>query len=75
MNTLSQNYNDWNIEEEDNTEVAPKKRGILKLSDEVMKEASRSIKEKGIKTADLKGLSEKGIKLPIDEPCFPIKVH
>jgi hypothetical protein len=40
-----------------------------------MKEASSSIKEKGIKTSDLKKISERGIKLPIDEPCFPIQVH
>ena len=40
-----------------------------------MKEASKAIKEKGIKTADLIELSERGIKFPIDEPCFPIQVH
>jgi hypothetical protein len=37
-----------------------------------MKEALTAIKEKGIKSIDLLKLSERGIKLPIDEPCFPI---
>ena len=40
-----------------------------------MKEAIKSIEEKGIKTSDLEELSARGIKLPIDEPCFPIQVH
>jgi hypothetical protein len=40
-----------------------------------MKEASRSIKEKGIKTSHLKKFSEMVIKFPTDEPHFPIKVH
>jgi hypothetical protein len=40
-----------------------------------MKEASESIKEKGIKTSHLKELSEMGIKLPIDQPCFHIQVN
>jgi hypothetical protein len=34
-----------------------------------------SIKEKAIKISHLKELSENGIKLAIDEPCFPIQVH
>jgi hypothetical protein len=40
-----------------------------------MKEVSRSIKEKVIKTSHLKELFEMGIKFPIDKPCFPIQVH
>ena len=40
-----------------------------------MKEAIKSIEEKGIKTSDLEELSARGIKLPIDEPCFPIQVQ
>ena len=40
-----------------------------------MKEAIKSIQEKGIKTSDLRELSEKGIVLPVDDPCFPIQVH
>jgi hypothetical protein len=65
LNTIHQNYNDWHIEEE---EVIHNKRGILELSNEDMKEASRSIKEKGIKTSHLKELSEMGVKLPNDKP-------
>jgi hypothetical protein len=41
--------------------VIHNKRGILELSSEYMKAASRSIKEKGNKTSHLKELSEKGI--------------
>jgi hypothetical protein len=52
-----------------------KKPCILKLTDETMKEASESIREKGIKTLHLKELSEMGIKLPIDQTCFPIQVN
>jgi hypothetical protein len=52
-----------------------KKPGILKLTDETMKETFESIKEKGIKTSHLKELSEMGIKLPVDQPCFPIHVN
>jgi hypothetical protein len=40
-----------------------------------MKEASESIKEKGIKTSHLKELSEMGMKLPINQPYFPIQVN
>jgi hypothetical protein len=40
-----------------------------------MKEALIAIKEKGIKSIDLLKLSKRGIKHPIDEPCFPIQVH
>jgi hypothetical protein len=40
-----------------------------------MKEALIAIKEKGIKSIDLLKLFERGIKLPIDEPFFPIQVH
>jgi hypothetical protein len=40
-----------------------------------MKEASKAIKEKAIKTSHLKELSKMGVKLPIDQPCFPIQVN
>ena len=46
-----------------------KKGGILKLNKEAMKIASKDIKEKGIKTSDLKELSERGVKFPDDQPC------
>ena len=76
LEIISRNYQDWNIEEFDEKELFPeKKRGILKLNEETMKEASKAIKEKGIKTFHLKELSEMGVKLPIDQPCFPIQVN
>jgi hypothetical protein len=50
-------------------ELFPKKKpGMLKLTNETMKKASKSIKEKGIKTSHLKELSEMGVKLPINQP-------
>ena len=71
METISRNYEDWNIEE-----IFPEKKGgILKLNYENMKEASKTMKEKGIKTSHLKKLSEMGLKLPIDHPCFQIQVN
>jgi hypothetical protein len=44
------------------------KRGTHELYNEDMKEASRSIEEKVIKTSHLKELSEMGVKLPNDKP-------
>ena len=40
-----------------------------------MKLASKDIKEKGIKTSHLKESSERGVKFPDDQPCFPIPVN
>jgi hypothetical protein len=51
------------------------KPGMLKLTDEIIKEASKSIKEKGIKTSHVKELPKMGVKLPIDQPYFPIQVN
>jgi hypothetical protein len=44
----------------------PKKRGMIELNDEVMREAKKSLKEKGIKSEDVKNLP------PIEELCKPI---
>jgi hypothetical protein len=33
----------------------PKKRGMIELNDEVMREAKKSLKEKGIKSEDVVG--------------------
>jgi hypothetical protein len=65
MAKISQNYDDWNIPEATPTPT-PKKRGIIKLNDEVMREAKKSLKEKGIKSEDVKNLS------PVEELCKPI---
>jgi hypothetical protein len=76
LDTISRNYEDWNIERMNKEGLFPEKKpGMLKLTDETMKEASKSIKEKGIKTLHLKELSKMGVKLPIDQPCFPIQVN
>jgi hypothetical protein len=48
------------------TEPTPKKRGMIELNDEVMREAKKSLKEKGIKAKDVKNLP------PIEELCKPI---
>ena len=75
LNTITQNYYDWHIEEEEKSEKIHNKRGIHKLSNEDMEEAHKSMKEKGIKSSHLKEFSEMGVKFPIDQPCFPIQVH
>jgi hypothetical protein len=49
------------------TELTPKKRGMIELNDEVMREAKKSLKEKGIKSEDVKNLP------PIEELCKPIR--
>ncbi|KAK1694041.1 hypothetical protein QYE76_010738 [Lolium multiflorum] len=63
MARISKNYDDWHIPESTPT---PKKRGMIELNDEVMKEAKKSLKEKGIKSEDVKNLP------PIEELCKPI---
>ena len=60
---ISQNHDDWNITEPTPT---PKKRGMIELNDEAMREAKKSLKEKGIKSEDVKNLP------PIEELCKPI---
>jgi hypothetical protein len=67
MAKISQNYDDWNIPEATPTPApTPKKRGLIELNDEVMREAKKSLKEKGIKSKDVKNLP------PIEELCKPI---
>jgi len=73
---ISQNYDDWVMTEQESTPEPeptstlepeplpkPKKRGILELSNEVMKEAKKSLKEKGIRAEDVKYLP------PMEEIC------
>src|SRR3954451_11828667 len=60
---ISKNYDDWNIPESTPT---PKKGEMIELTDEVMKEAKKSLKEKGIKAEDVKNLP------PIEGLCMPI---
>jgi hypothetical protein len=63
MAKISKNYDDWHIPEPTPT---LKKRGMIELNDEVMKEAKKSLKEKGIKAEEVKNLP------PIEELCKPI---
>jgi hypothetical protein len=78
MAKISQNYDDWTMAESTPAPIpplTPKKRGMIKLNDEVMREAKKSLKEKGIKSEDVKNLP------PIEELCKPnpcsstIEVH
>jgi hypothetical protein len=65
MAKISKNYDDWNIPEPTPTPT-PKKRGMIELNDEVMREAKKSLKEKGIKSEDVKN------QPPIEELCNQI---
>jgi hypothetical protein len=73
MAKISRNHEDWTLVEPTPTptpalaiEPTPKKRGMIELNDEVMREAKKSLKEKGIKSEDMKNLP------PIEELCKPI---
>jgi hypothetical protein len=70
---ISKNHDDWEQPEptpEPTPEPIPtpilKKRWMIELNDEVMREAKKSLKEKGIKSEDVKNLP------PIEELCKPI---
>ena len=57
MAKISQNHDDWTIPEPTPTPTPiPKKRGMIELNDEVMREAKKSLKERGIKSEDVKNL-------------------
>jgi hypothetical protein len=69
MAKISQNYDDWTMAEPTPVPTpvpTPKKRGMIELNDEVMREAKKSFKKKGIKSEDVKNLP------PIEELCKPI---
>jgi hypothetical protein len=79
MAKISQNYDDWTTAESMSAPTpmptptqapmpvpTPKKRGMIELNDEVMREAKKSLKEKGIKAEDVKNLP------PTEELCKPI---
>jgi hypothetical protein len=66
MAKISRNHDDWTLVEPTlapTPEPSPKKRGMIELNDEVMREAKKSLKEKGIKSKDVKNLP------PIEELC------
>jgi hypothetical protein len=73
MAKISQNHDDWTLVEltpaptpTPTLEPTPKKRGMIELNDEVMREAKKSLKEKGNKSEDVKNLP------PIEELCKQI---
>jgi hypothetical protein len=69
MAKISQNHDDWTLVEPTpapTPEPTLKKRGMIELNDKVMREAKKSLKEKGIKSEDVKNLP------PIEELCKSI---
>jgi hypothetical protein len=73
MVKISQNHDDWTMAESTPTsmpaptpEPTPKKREMIELNDEVMRKTKKSLKERGIKSEDVKNLP------PIEELCKPI---
>ncbi|KAK1687108.1 hypothetical protein QYE76_047956 [Lolium multiflorum] len=59
---IGRNHDDWSTIEPTPTPIV-KKRGMIKLNDEDMREAKKSLKEKGIKPEDVKNLP------PIEDLC------
>ena len=53
LNSILKNYDDWTLPEPP-AKPTPKKRVILYLSPDDMQEAKKSMKEKGIKSEDIK---------------------
>ncbi|KAK1647389.1 hypothetical protein QYE76_065194 [Lolium multiflorum] len=62
---IGRNHDDWSTPEPTPTPIV-KKRGMIKLNDEDMREAKKSLKEKGIKPEDVKNLP------PIEDLCETI---
>ncbi|KAK1648528.1 hypothetical protein QYE76_066333 [Lolium multiflorum] len=59
---ISKNHDDWSTPEPTPTPIL-KKRGMIELNDEDMREAKKSLMEKGIKSKDVKNLP------PIEDLC------
>ncbi|KAK1668782.1 hypothetical protein QYE76_056941 [Lolium multiflorum] len=59
---ISKNHDDWSTPEPTPTPIL-KKRGMIELNDEDMREAKKSLMEKGIKSEDVKNLP------PIEDLC------
>ncbi|KAK1628698.1 hypothetical protein QYE76_003013 [Lolium multiflorum] len=59
---IGRNHDDWTTPEPTPTPIL-KKTGMIKLNDEDMREAKKSLKEKGIKSEDVKNLP------PIEDLC------
>jgi hypothetical protein len=59
LDTIKQNYDDWHMEED-----ITYRRGIHKLYNKYMKEASKSVKENDIKTSYLKKSLKRFLNFP-----------
>jgi hypothetical protein len=67
-------HDDWTLVEPTPTptptsapapEPTPKKRGMIELNDEAMREAKKSLKEKGIKSEDVKNYVSQSLTHPL----------
>ncbi|KAK1666529.1 hypothetical protein QYE76_054688 [Lolium multiflorum] len=65
---ISKNHDDWSTPEPTPTPIL-KKRGMIELNDEDMREAKKSLMEKGIKSEDVKNLP------PIEDLCTAKKIE
>ncbi|KAK1641993.1 hypothetical protein QYE76_059798 [Lolium multiflorum] len=74
MARISQNHDDWTTPEPTPTPIL-KKRGMIKLNDEDMREGKKSLKEKGIKSEDVKNLPPIEDLCKITPPSSTIEVH
>src|SRR5215213_2286296 len=71
---ISKNHDDWSTLEPTPTPIL-KKRGMIELNDEDMREAKKSLKEKGIKPEDVKNLPPIEDLCKITPPSSMIEVH
>ncbi|KAK1607149.1 hypothetical protein QYE76_030822 [Lolium multiflorum] len=71
---IGRNHDDWSTPEPTPTPIL-KKRGMIKLNDEDMREAKKSLKEKGIKSEDVKNLPPIEDSCKITPPSSMIEVH
>ncbi|KAK1648444.1 hypothetical protein QYE76_066249 [Lolium multiflorum] len=71
---IGRNHDDWSTPEPTPTPIV-KKRGMIKLNDEDMREAKKSLKEKGIKPEDVKNLPPIEDLCEITPPSSMIEVH
>ena len=74
MARISQNHDDWTTPEPTPAPIL-KKRGMIELNDEDMREAKKSLKEKGIKSEDVKNLPPIEDLCKIIPPSSTIEVH
>ncbi|KAK1618932.1 hypothetical protein QYE76_024449 [Lolium multiflorum] len=71
---ISKNHDDWSTPEPTPTPIL-KKRGMIELNDEDMREAKKSLMKKGIKSEDVKNLPPIEDLCKIIPPSSTIEVH